>query len=1672
MTNSSLVMLRFLVYKNYAVLLKDEFDRGCSQDKDKGKEAIKYYLMALDIDESEQTLWYRVGELAYATKNNRLARLAYEHGLYVIAIREKYPDQFDEDVFNENTGSILNFWNELEQIILSGRISPIQWRCLEGLCQVLVDIGDYELCESYMALASQHYHGWPLLAKLEKKMNSSRVISDIKTIDRLRIKLSKVRWATLLKTLMEKYDELTSTDNDENPLYHDVPTINRSIHIDVTARDNICHTEDNRQINQSSNIDDDDDIMLESPQNQRQTMDITENQQEKNTERQLLADKISHFPEPTKKESADQDVQMINVDQVVKNSYLPSSAVTSDTTENAQNIQEESVSGSKIVIDLSMDDDDDDDDDEDRKRPDALNNRDNSQASSTQNTKIEDKENSSNQQYERMSLSVKRKRSTESIEENDKEDESESEDKRATLRTSKRQKEKIENEETSRRKMLNEEDQLSQSIQDVFNTLAEVSDIKRQQPWHAPIALPFDDSAMVAFWKWFDKKVEELSKRYAWDYDNTRSGNGIDMSLSASSSTPVESNNISQYPIFERSVINKQVNRPVEEATVLNLIDTLNNENLGVMDSVLQTALNMLEQDIQYDIDSNTADLFVDAINLLGCDFVEQYLFNENDSIGHSQKKTTVKLVLQITERMVDKLINMIHISLENYSSSSSTRKKSNAVKHAEKAAVQKFIGVSDAWVGILERSMLRQISGLFLSSTQFEELDNEQANTGEIMLRYWFIRGKVAQCKNEVDKAFEWYTRCEKILDQQLAKNITIDLKCRYDGILSLDTIRKKLKSLEMGKYMLSAKTKFVNKEYSAIIEELSDAVENKLQDTQNRSSELCEMLSLLAKSYTEMGEHVRAWKCHIRILYYQIYDLVLYGIYQTNDEEFAPKDTDIVFFKHLKKIDLSLQEIVNLLLEKSLAVDKETTDTLLIVLQMAVRYVYRHPDFIPIANNFTTSSAEPHEPSNVTRTSRFNSIVINSWVLTSTLIQKSIPNDNSTASIKSKHTLVDTLISLHDELGERQICGVAKGAFLKYLLKLPPQENNIKYKIGVFQCYHCLYGVAIEDDDSEEPIEEHYVQHEELTQKAAEPLFALMVDSVVQRLDRGAPLKTAKEVIDIISNIFDSLPTQDNNVRLNKRLIEVYLSQDVKITPSINSTLRDSLLSAIPIDIKRTKISPVYFQIFWLQGRMTRVQIKNRPKFNAEKNAEDLENAIELFTNHVVLNPYDMSGWAELGHCYASLADEELIWSAMNIKTHRVLIAAYQKKAYHAFCRAHYLHTSGESSEKPDQYSMFEMYMKFGNLLYSMVCPPMKAAVLETKYLRRIMTADNQLGYSSANPYDTKNVYKMALVMFNYALRFKSAEKWRCYMMIGSCYKKMGRPAKEVLQWYQRAVKKLPRKQAKSERIYEPVYKLYSALAKYLYKREIEPSDITNYLDIGTPTEDISDQQEDTSTDHYETPPSTSEGEGLVVPTSSSSKDDNSTKRDSLMERTQNDPYDILLDRLMDIRRADKQKKHHRPRYRIAWILYHVYNQPEAAKKELLELFSLRSNSKSYQLMWKTPYERPGRFFEYVHQSTLLLIELAKETNDIERLKLLKEKLHKAASTVLLYTEELTNAVDEAITKVTANSLQSLDTREKKHHHDASNTEREGDGEGDNNNTTTNNSTSLSITPDVIIL
>lgn len=116
--------LRFLVFKNYGSLLKDEYiNRNDGQNTSIAKNALQYYLQAVKIDPTEYSLWYHIGYLAQKIGQLRFARLAFENGLYV----------------NRNERSLKlpsAKPNDAMRIIQSGHFTPMQWKCLEALCQV------------------------------------------------------------------------------------------------------------------------------------------------------------------------------------------------------------------------------------------------------------------------------------------------------------------------------------------------------------------------------------------------------------------------------------------------------------------------------------------------------------------------------------------------------------------------------------------------------------------------------------------------------------------------------------------------------------------------------------------------------------------------------------------------------------------------------------------------------------------------------------------------------------------------------------------------------------------------------------------------------------------------------------------------------------------------------------------------------------------------------------------------------------------------------------------------------------------------------------------------------------------------------------------------------------------------------------------------------------------------------------------------------------------------------------------------------------------------------------------------------------------------------------------------------------------------------------------------
>ncbi|KAI7879176.1 hypothetical protein K492DRAFT_208427 [Lichtheimia hyalospora FSU 10163] len=1500
--STPLIRLRFLVFKNYASLLEHELH---ASDTDTAKKAISYYLKAANIDDSDQSLWYCIGNIAYESGNTRLARLAYENGFFLM------------DLYRTGSHDQFTVPEVLDDMLSSMTLSPIQWLCMERLCKVLVDIGDYDACRTYMRVASRQHPNWPLRRILEERMDATTTLDEPEMTeapldDTVSINITKMDWKTLLESLLSRYKDIIEDKKSSTPSF-----INNAIHLDVEA-----------DVNMSS------------------------------------------IPET---ETA---VAPITVDE-------PEDTQMSGTTEqDAIGIHSPSERHSSPALPLSSQEMD--------AQPD---NDDNPEITNTMKRKRSMDDTGDNERGDKESDQQQQKEDDE-----EEQEEEEEEDKRASLRISRRQKEKIENEESSKRKMLEEEIQLTNLVQSLFDMLPDDNTMNRSNSqYYHPISKAFNTVDMNSFWKWFDTKVSELGRNVHWEFDNSRFNRMHEQSN-------LENKDARLYATFTVSETTQSPTPSVNNTPIQGFIEQVNTSNSGITDVLCSLIIQLLLQSSKAEL-ANQHDLFdllIESTVILYPTLLDQIMYGEWED-----NESRMKVVLSICEHLVDKLINSILSFIE----ATTSKRKSATAKQSLETPIREYTRLCNSWIGIFERLVMENLlDALSLASTMDGDNNTLSNDHEEIMLRYWFLKGKLGQCEEDVEQACNWYQRCKEFLSNNSTQSSTIYLNCRYDALISMTTINEKLLSMELGRKLLIAKSEYKNKNYSRVISELGNVIESKASSMTRQ--ETYDVLSLLTKSYTEMKDYKNQGRCLLYTFSQVMEDLVRYGSSQTTSGHNATKESDMEFLKCLKRIESCLRDLLGLIHDGKVGLtdvmDNKSGDALLIALQMTVYYIFRHPDFIPLVNNFKIHGVEPHVPSQVTRSSSFNVVLVEIWVLLSTFMQDTANIiDNETAkTIKDK--LAETLITLHDELGEREICGVSKGIFLKHLLNLLATESKTQYRIGIYQCYHCLYGLHLDADSDN--IEEHNANHEKLDQKAAEALFALVVDSVVKRLNKGAPLRNdLKDVVDTVSDLFQSLPTNDSRIQLNQAVITNYLANDIKLQHSISDMMRESSISANHIYPERSSASSVYFKIFWIGGKVLRMQIKNRAKVNPEKTMDDLEEAVDLFTNHVILNPYDINGWSELGQCLLHLADEELIWSATNINSHRYRIAEYHRKAYYAFWRAWYL-LRVQGSEGIESSALYDLFNTFGMLLYSMTCPPMYGAAFRPKMIRRAITRVKQ----SLDPTITSNAYKLAVVLFGNALKYRSSDKseWRCFTMLAKCYKKLNRPAKEVLDFLAKALENAPQRNAQygsQGKILEPIYKLCSVLAKYLYKGDINAEDVMHYLKftVDQQQEQQKQQQQQQNTENV--------------------NEDNGPPDDwePVMHIRENGPnpsdmaaYGAIYKTLLECTKADKKGWHHRPVYRQAWMQYRIYGSSKQALQHMKTLFSLKTG-KTLASIWKPAFERPGKYFEYVHEYTMFLIQLCAECKDEECIRILKEKLSKTSS-ILLYSDEAITAADKAYEQI----------------------------------------------------
>ncbi|KAG1031933.1 hypothetical protein G6F25_011708 [Rhizopus arrhizus] len=907
--SSPLLTLFFVVSKNYASVLEEEYNRN--QDIDSAREALKYYLQAIEMDPTAYSIWYHVGCLSHSLKNLRFARLAYENGIFT----------------NEETRK-----KSVLDVIRSGRFTPIQWNCFEGLCKVLCDIGDYFTCQHYIENTLKEQSEWTLGKILLERMKEDPM-TDLMDVDEQATSIEPV--------------EITIEKSDLSMLMEKLLALYRKQHTANNLEDEIAEEslESNIEINNTMFINNAVKISIEKDE-----VPVVEAVQE----------------EPHPQPSSEVLLPSSNI--------MPFTMIDHQiSTEGETLAQDESEKSQK------------------RKREDVVD------------------------------------AVTGEDEESDQED-----TKKANLRASRRKKEKFLNTEASRMKMLQEEKQFDLKIQEFYDSLNTIPNLYKNRPWHEP-----QQASIIVpphFWDWFDIKINELESTYSWDMDGKRSDlDSLEHNSKGKGLT-----------MFAMNYSINSTNDQTSSNLTKKIISNLNADNSGVVDVLCKLVITTVKEDMYLDketsfMSNNLLELLTDTINSLEANFINHLAYLNT----HEKALAT----LRVCEYFIDRLIRAIMIATQEAGShigfSASYKKKASNMlsKQSKVKQIESLMETAKLWTNLAERHLFDISSTLFESNKNNPEASATLSQDEQkFQLRYYNILGKLAQCQDDIQNASRYYEKCKSILELNPSLK-EINIKSMYDSFIDLKSMYNKLSLLRIGNLLVQAKDKSDVGDFPTVIEVIKPIVESKLNTGDPiESDETIQMIVLLAKAYTRAEQHTEAWNCYKQIFCSLVKQMVEYGSSQFQSKSILCKDEDVIFSKIGKHLGDVMDDLLTLIedpeSEKWLPkeADKDFIDILTIVLRMTVYYIFRHPDFVPLVNNFSSPDSIPHTPSRITKANRFNAIVIKSWIIHSHLIKREL-RAQTRKTQKIMFDWVKLLQEFHDELGEREICCTSNGMWKRWI-------------------------------------------------------------------------------------------------------------------------------------------------------------------------------------------------------------------------------------------------------------------------------------------------------------------------------------------------------------------------------------------------------------------------------------------------------------------------------------------------------------------------------------------------------------------------------------------------------------------------------------------------------------
>lgn len=602
------------------------------------------------------------------------------------------------------------------------------------------------------------------------------------------------------------------------------------------------------------------------------------------------------------------------------------------------------------------------------------------------------------------------------------------------------------------------------------------------------------------------------------------------------------------------------------------------------------------------------------------------------------------------------------------------------------------------------------------------------------------------------------------------------------------------------------------------------------------------------------------------------------------------------------------------------------------------------------------------------------------------------------------------------HSLLGSFGFCDASNGNFLRLSEHLLCQFINQESLIQLKQIIWCRYHYLIAGDNFTP--DQHPTKAIEMDKRNSLPLGIYLIKLQYQGKNPLLASGNKASLKPVLDNIIDLVgdPESLGNyiVARNKYLVEEYLEMPLTATLLKKAFRGQGQLDlTTPNDELQEATDAGLFYVSSIQAfnlyRFRKKSMQARPS--------ELDYIVAMLKNDIIYNTQRFESWYLLGRCFAFMVEDDLIWTSdkLSVPEKKSSTAQTQKQAILCYIMSVAVYFARPCNSAEDGPIIQRILGALGLEMMSGYLKPMeKQCYFGAPWAQWMKLNENGelIKQTTANVRTISdfNVEQAILLSLQQAIRFcdhsdftdtANSFKWIYRYNSGHFLFKIARldhgltACENILQSCKIACKISSQK----DPIIEPHYSFVNTCYKLLK------------LGVLSPLKALEMLQKDK--DFFE-------------------EDEHFWELDISLavDYQRKVVFQKVINMLRYLLTADKKKWHHRPRYRIAKILFEDFDDPSAALDEMESVMSVKSAHKNLVNIWKPDFERPGKHFVYTYQYVMFYLDLLFCKRDFNSIGRVCKKIRRFGSG-MAYVNKATEHALMLYTQCTRAKLQ-LDEKE----------------------------------------